>query len=119
MQAHQLAQLFEGHRFKVTSEAELQRALDELLRSNKCRFEREHELSPRNIVDFYLIEHSIAVEVKMRGSFAEVLRQLHRYAEHNVVHSLVLVTTRVQHRGMPTKMHGKPVHVVMLAGAFA
>jgi len=55
----------------------------------------------------------VAVEVKTKGSRAEVIRQLYRYASHSRVAWIVLATTRAQHR-MPEAIGAKPVSVAYL-----
>lgn len=59
----------------------------------------------------------IAIEVKVKGQVAEVLRQLRRYANHERIQGLVLVTTRRLHAAsMPAEMNGKPLAVAMIGG---
>lgn len=54
------------------------------------------------------------VEVKVKGSAAEVEAQLERYAWHERVCGVVLVTTRAIHT-MPAIVGGKPCAVACLA----
>jgi hypothetical protein len=56
----------------------------------------------------------IAVEVKVAGSVSAVTRQLLRYAYYPEVTELALVTTKVQHRQVPSLMSGKTVRVIHL-----
>lgn len=73
---------------------------------------REYALSPEDRVDFFL--DGEALEVKVSGSVSQVLRQLHRYAQHEAVTSLILVTTRMVHRNLPSIIHGKPLTIIYL-----
>ena len=58
---------------------------------------------------------STAVELKVRGSPASVIRQLARYGDDPTVEAVVLVTTsRKIASQMPTSVRGKPLRVVHL-----
>jgi hypothetical protein len=57
---------------------------------------------------------SVGIEVKVGFSWADVVTQLHRYAQSQMITDLILVTTRMLHT-MPGRMNGKPVTVVNLA----
>lgn len=97
---------------QTTSEKALQDALEPLIRESFPSVTREAVLGPKDVVDF-LVE-GVAVEVKVDGSPMAVTRQLHRYAEHDQVRELVLVTTRAKHRSIPPTLRGKPVAVAWL-----
>lgn len=59
----------------------------------------------------------VGIEVKVKGSFAEVARQLFRYAESCEVDALLLVSTRSKHASeLPAVIQGVPVasHLVGL-----
>lgn len=100
-------------RCQTAVEKALQDALEPLLMANFSIVEREVRLGPGDVVDF-LVEGSVAVEVKVDGSPMAVTRQLHRYAEHDQVRELVLVTTRAKHRSVTPTLRGKPVAVAWL-----
>jgi hypothetical protein len=55
--------------------------------------------------------------VKIAGTWANVVRQLTRYAKCPEIAALVLVTTRVAHHHLPADIEGKPVHLLSLIGA--
>lgn len=55
-----------------------------------------------------------AIEVKTKGSRAEVVRQLDRYAAHDQVTGLLLVTSLAKLRVMPSTLRGKPVSVLWI-----
>ncbi|SHE67275.1 hypothetical protein SAMN02745157_0682 [Kaistia soli DSM 19436] len=71
---------------------------------------REARLSAADIPDFLVGD--VVVEVKIGGSAAEILRQLDRYAQHDRVGSLLLVTN-VPMR-LPQAIRGKPAAVARL-----
>lgn len=96
------------------SELALQDAVGVALAAARIRFQREVALSASSRPDF-LVEDSIAVEVKVDGAARTVLRQLTRYLLHESITSAVLVTTRARHRAMPTTVLGKQIIVVWLS----
>jgi len=55
-----------------------------------------------------------AIELKVQGSPAAVLRQLQRYGRDETVVDVVLVTSSAKLRSMPPMVEGKPLHVVWL-----
>lgn len=72
----------------------------------------EHPLG-NGRVDFMLWE-DVALEVKVKGSPAAVLRQLQRYAADPACGALVLVTGRRKLGAVPPVLEGKPVFVISL-----
>ena len=116
-----LAQL-KTHRFHFDSEMTLQLGIEQVLVNANFAFRREYPLG-KDFVDFFVGHPTsgpgIAIEVKVGGSLSAVTRQLHRYAEHPDVATIVLATTLLRHNRMPSVMCGKPTHVVVLrSGSF-
>ncbi len=103
-----------GHAIRTTDEGELGSAVAQLLTEAGVPFEREFRLSPRDRIDFMV--GSVGVELKVDGSIAELIRQLDRYAKHDVVSGLVLVSTRRKHLYLPTELQGKRVTAICLGG---
>lgn len=58
--------------------------------------------------------NGIGVEVKIKGSHADTLRQLQRYALCPEILELVLITTKASHLGMPRELNGKPLTLIPL-----
>lgn len=102
--------------FRVTREAELQAGIAEALARARYPYQAEARLSDADRVDF-LVFGRVALEAKVDGSRADVLRQCQRYARAAKVASVLLVTTRAQHRGLPEALNGKPLRVVYLPSA--
>ncbi len=74
--------------------------------------EREVRLSSHDVVDI-MVDGSVAVEVKLRGQpKASIYRQLKRYAAHDRVKSLILVSNIAM--GLPPEIEGKPTGFVSL-----
>lgn len=99
------------HRISYGSETELGRSVVQLLLPLNIPYVEEYRLSPGSRVDL-LLDGGVAVELKVGGTPTSVLRQLHRYAEHDCVREILLITTRHAHlRGLPAQLCGKPVYV--------
>ena len=105
-----------AHRYAYANERQLQDGIERVLTAAAVAFVREARMSRSDRPDF-LIAPGIALEVKVDGSLSLVTRQLFRYAQLVDVHTIVLVTTRMQHRQFPAELDGKPVHVVHLIGS--
>jgi hypothetical protein len=72
---------------------------------------REVLLSAQDRAD--LMVGGVVVECKVAGPCSAVLRQLRRYATHDVVTGLVLLTSRAPHTLLPSTVEGKPLTVVL------
>jgi len=94
-----LARILTARRYPHNSEIELQNGMETVLRLAGLNYQRE--------------VRNIAVEMKVAGSRADVLRQLHRYAQFDGIEGIVLVTTKAP-RPMPGTLNGKPVMVASL-----
>lgn len=101
-----------GHRFLYTSESELQEGIHHLLEQGGLNAVREVRLSDRDRID--LLVDRIGIEVKVAGSQTHPWDQLKRYAGHDQIEVLILVTNRVYR--LPDEVGGKPLYVVSLAG---
>lgn len=91
---------------------------------------REYELGPEDRVDFFIQEPNpthptvggpglrasigLGIEVKVDGSLSALLRQLQRYAQHDSIDGLLVVSTRAHHRDLPATLSDKPVVVASL-----
>jgi len=100
-----------------SDERELQDALADILAdAYPTTTSREHRLSGgRSRIDF-LIHPGTGIEVKVKGSLADVTRQLDRYATCPEIHELILITTRATHHRIPRELGARrlPVHLVSL-----
>lgn len=94
----------------TANEPELAAQFEELLAAEEVEYKREYELAPEDRPDFF-VHRRVAVEIKTAGSFTNVVRQISRYAEHEQVDMVLLVTTRSEHRQMPPYLSGTPVVV--------
>lgn len=120
-----VAKLIESTRFNYCSEDELQQGLAELLALAGYTAAREVRLSGADRIDLMVIAKGqqvdlrtpqppgVGIEVKVSGSSSGIVRQLTRYASHQRIAALVLVTNRAAH-DVPTMLNGKPVFVVRI-----
>jgi hypothetical protein len=111
--AAEAARLLRTFRFRFGCEDDLQAGIADALAP--LPVEREVRLSARDRVD-HLLPGGVVIEVKVAGSADRVLGQLTRYAAHDRVSGLVLVTTRARHQELPAEIDGKPVEIVYLGG---
>ena len=117
MTAASLASYLGLWRYNVTTEDSIQVGIAEALRREGFVFEREYRLSAHDRLDFF-VGGRVAIEVKRHGSVNELLRQLSRYAEHDTVHELLVVTARSQLSSLPRELHGKPLECLTLLRSF-
>jgi hypothetical protein len=113
-----LCQAISGARrqLRYTTEGQLQQALAELFAAEQVNADREAHLTPADRPDFLI--GGIAVEVKVKGTTANLERQLGRYLAHDRVGAAIVVTRCARHRQLPGQIGGKPVYVVWLSGLF-
>lgn len=104
-----------GVRTSATCEADIQRGLSIWLRTTQGIACREQAILGRNeIIDLLHDESGVGIELKVKGSWSSVARQLARYARHASIKSLILVTTRASHRQVPSTLNGKRISVVFI-----
>lgn len=112
MTATEIKNLLDGYRFRASAEAYLQCAISGVLEDAGIEFQREASLSPADRPDFMV--GGVAIEVKVNGSTNALIRQLHRYAQHERVESILVVTNRARLTQLPTELGGKPLVVAAL-----
>lgn len=117
IELRQLCDHLSAFRFNYENEADLQRGIAQVLSASKFHVEREVQLGNLGRLDF-LVNGRFAIETKIDGSAAALMRQVSRYAQSEVVAGIVVVTDRATHR-LPDQFNGKPVVVhSLLGGAF-
>lgn len=116
--ARKVAELSLRHKYFFANEKDLQAGLHATyVKESAVPCRREVALTKKDIVDF-LFDDGVAVEVKIKGSWPLVLRQLLRYAERAEVKALVLVTAKIRLGILPDELRGKPLVVVALWKSF-
>ena len=103
-----------GTYFRFSDEETLQDGIESVLIDAAIPYEREFHLSGRDRLDF-LVDGSIAIEVKIKGTTPELTRQLHRYAADPRVQAIIVVTSRMRLAMQPPVLQGTPLHIVSLA----
>jgi hypothetical protein len=106
-----IKEIIERNRLPLNDEKVTQTAIANALELAGLVFEREVRLSEADIVDFMV--GSVAIEVKIKGAKAAIYRQLERYAAHECVTSILLVSSRSMH--LPALINGKPTLVASLS----
>ncbi|KHA63582.1 hypothetical protein [Sphingomonas sp. Ant20] len=95
-------------RFRVGNEADMQLSIGEALTGAGFDHDREHRLSAADRIDFMI--GAVGLEAKTRCNKRAIFRQLQRYAEHDAIEALILVTGTAI--GLPAAINGKPIYLV-------
>jgi len=111
--ARYIALCIRQHRYAFSDERGLHQGIAHVLSAAAFDFKQEYRLSKEDRVDFFLPNSGIVVEVKVKGSGASLLEQLERYAQHDAVRGIIVVTTRL-FLGVPLMISDKPVERVVL-----
>jgi len=101
-------------RLRVSTEAALQADIASALDKIGEKYNREYALSPADRPDFMVDD--VAIEAKVRYPKRAIYWQLQRYAAHDAVSALVLVTNTAM--GMPEYINDKPIYVLSTGYAF-
>lgn len=101
------------HRFRFSSELQLQTGIASVLTEAKELFAREIQVSGGRI-DF-LLECGVGIEVKVGGSMAQLVRQIHGYLDDERIEELLIVTSRSAHLAVPPLFRGKKVVILWLS----
>jgi hypothetical protein len=95
-------------RLRVSNESALQKSIQDVLDEMGVDYGREVRLSAADRPDFMV--GSIAIEAKCRYAKKSIYRQIERYAAHDQVSAIVLVSGTAM--GMPATINGKPIHFI-------
>ncbi|WP_194591721.1 hypothetical protein, partial [Vibrio anguillarum] len=92
--------LFTG-KYSLSDEVAAQDDIEKVLIKHGISYEREKHLSDTDIVDFFLPESGVAIEVKAAKEWSKtrVHAQCERYCQHENVKGIVLATAKMQ--GLP------------------
>ena len=111
----EIAELLSGYAYTFDCEASLQAGVAAVLEAGGVKNDREERLGAGDRIDFWCWQEDIGVECKIDGPSMAVTRQLLRYANHDKVRGLILVTSRMRHKEVPTTLNGIPVELVCIA----
>jgi hypothetical protein len=104
-----------AHRFVWASEQELQAGVASALEFWGLTVEREVRVDARSRLDLRV--DRVGIEVKVKGSWRDVLRQLNRYALLDSVDALVLVSACPSHARIVGHPLGKPLRLHRVGSA--
>ena len=93
-----IVKLMKDHRIHYSTEALMHIDVANVFLSAGVEFVAEHRFSGRDRVDFWIPSAGIAIECKIDGGATAVLSQCLRYAEHDEVASVILLTCRARHK---------------------
>ncbi|AMX93707.1 MULTISPECIES: hypothetical protein [Mesorhizobium] len=110
----QIIGLLAGIRLPLSDEKRLQAAISDEFTLADIPHEREVRLSPEDVIDFMCGE--IGIEVKIKGGKRAIFHQVERYAQHDSIKELILVSNVAM--GFPPEINGKPVYFHNLAKAW-
>jgi hypothetical protein len=112
-QLQDLAKILRGYRFLGATENDLCLGISHALEAAGVWFLREVQCEGGRL-DFLCGD--VAIEVKIKGSLADLTRQVHGYLKDPTLAGLLIVTTRSAHRDLPSEISGKPVGVAWIRG---
>ena len=114
----EVATFLSGWKYNFDSEQDLQRGIWEAIQrvyANPTEsWQREYRLSEEDRIDFFYTDFGIGVEAKISHSLTALTRQLHRYAQHEAIRGLVLITPKTRLTNLPDRINGKPIRIVNL-----
>lgn len=105
-----------GHSFRFGTEEEFQNGIAWALAESGIECQREADLDQRDRIDFLV--GRVGVEVKIKGSLTKLTAQLLRYAQHDAVDELVLVTSERRLANLPLRLNDKKLTVVTISRGF-
>lgn len=110
-----LLKALRAYSFTFTTEGELQRGIAAALAAAGIDHQREVNLGDSSRIDFMV--GRVGVEVKINGTPADLIRQVHRYAQFDELDEILVVTSRMKLAfSLPKALNGKRVHSLCLAG---
>lgn len=115
--AESLPAALEPFKYNIGTEVDLQDGIERVLASKLIPFQREFALTSADRPDF-LVDGHIALEVKIKGSIAQLLRQVDRYAKHPTISAIVVIGTPAWISTLPSEVGGKPLYKLRLMYSF-
>nr|EES53262.1 MAG: hypothetical protein UBAL3_80150051 [Leptospirillum ferrodiazotrophum] len=103
-------------RFRYTTERDLQNGFEKVFLEKDIPFVREYPVTTADRLDFW-VDGGIALEVKIKGSLPDLIRQIARYARHKDVREILVVGTPRWIPQVPATIEGTPVYGLRLVGS--
>lgn len=114
---NRLIPLIQSHRLRFSRETDLHADLKTLLVTAGIFFVHELRLTEKDRIDFYLPDSMIGIECKVDGGPTAVASQLLRYAQHEDIAELILITSRRGQVLTVDNLSGKPLHCIWIGGS--
>jgi hypothetical protein len=95
-------------------ENELELSVCQTIESLGFEVIKQKSITRRDRLDLFVPILGLGIEIKIAGSYSRVAEQLLRYAEHEEVKALLLVTTRASHRQLHMMPNDRNVPVFVL-----
>jgi len=111
--AQKVTDILSSTRFTLIKEKDLQDQIQKAFQSAELQFKREFHLTKTDIIDFYLPEPQMGIEIKINRAENSLLRQCIRYLKNPQLKSLMTVTIRPPQNFPPT-LAGKPLYTFAL-----
>ena len=99
------------YQWNLYDEKTLQEQLFDIILKD-LNFTREYRLDKKSIIDFYNKELKIGIEIKVKGQVTSIYRQCKRYAKHDEIETLVLITSVAMN--LPKEIENTPSHVLRI-----
>lgn len=104
-----ILKIFSHYNVRFDNEKQLQADIVRIFNQNEVKFEREVRLSEEDIIDF-LLDDGIGIECKIKGSSTKLIRQLYRYASHEKIKTLIVITSRNRLAVLPDHIGEKQIY---------
>lgn len=112
----ELCNLFLRFKFNCVDEKSLQDGIELVLQRNAIEYKRELHINKKDRPDF-LLPGGIAIEVKIKGTNSQFLRQASRYLLDKHITELILLGTPHWISSVPPILHNKPINKLRLLGS--
>lgn len=118
MTAEELCAVLSTGRFNLhwekDTQDDIERHLGRHMGIRPIPISREHRLGRGDIPDFFI--DGVVIEVKLRAPRRRILDQLLRYAAHDEVREIILMTNTAI--DLPATIGGKPAYCISLGAAW-
>jgi RecB family endonuclease NucS len=95
------------HRAWLMQETKIHDAIEQSLVRSGIAYKREYHLTAKDRLDFWLVDHAIAVEVKKQKATLADLRQVGRYLEDDRIAGCIVIAPRADEQ--VKSLQGKPI----------
>lgn len=110
-----IIELIKSVKLQHSTEFLMQGDLYELFHSLGIPFEKEYQLSKTSTVDLFI--NGVAIECKVKGQPIQIHRQLERYALHDEVKAIILVTAKFMN--VKPIINGKPAFCIHIGKSWS